>query len=106
METKLSRLARDLQNLPLASNVVSEGQTTPTTLPNLMTLPIFKSTAILMGAYGCFLILCSAVGFLAPPAATAAVSPGKATSMATLGLVSLGLAGGMTAAGSARGEEI
>jgi|TARA_R100000479_G_C6234746_1_gene146524 hypothetical protein len=71
-----------------------------------MTLPIFKSTAILMGAYGSFLILCSAIGFWAPPSATSAVSPGKATSMATLGLVSLGLAGGMTAAGSARGEEI
>lgn len=71
-----------------------------------MTLPIFKSAALLTGAYGCFLILCSAVGFFAPPAATSAVSPGKATSMATLGLVSLGLAGGMTVAGSARGEEI
>ena len=71
-----------------------------------MTLPIFKSTAILTGAYGCFLLLCSAVGFLAPPAATSAVSPSKATNMATLGLVSLGLAGGLTAVGSVLGEEI
>ena len=71
-----------------------------------MTFPIFKSTAILTGAYGCFLLLCSAIGFFAPPAAISAVSPSKVTNMATLGLVSLGLAGGLTAAGSVRGEEI
>ena len=71
-----------------------------------MTLPIFKAGALMVGAYGFFLLLCSAIGFFAPPAVTSAVSSGKATSMATLGLVSLGLAGGMTVAGSARGEEI